>query len=125
VLLDNNTLRYTRDYIVREKFRKLKNVELVKTNCSSTKISFQDSYWIPSVEDGTISVTDVVAISYFINKYPYADLHFTGLDIEERENLFKTHPNWSGTWHRNVGGLEADYLKKQIACGRIKYLNLW
>lgn len=125
VLLDNNTLRYTRDYIVREKFRKLKNAELVKTNCSSTKLSFQDSYWLPKKEDGTIPVTDVIAISYFINKYPNTDLYFTGLDIEDRENLFKTHQNWSDTWHRNVGGLEADYLKKQIACGRIKYLDLW
>lgn len=104
-LLKENTLRfYTRQL----------NVNILN----------QEKYWIPNIEEKTIPTTDVICISYMVNKLSNAKLYLTCLDIDEREILFKTNFNWKNTWHENVGGLESDYLKSLINNNKIEYINL-
>ena len=68
--------------------------------------------------------TDVVCLSYLLNKYVFSEITVTCLDIEDREELFKTHPNWSDTRHKNVGSLERDYIKSKVAEEKLKILEL-
>lgn len=84
----------------------------------------QEKCWIPNIEEKTIPTTDVICISYMVNKFSNTKLYLTCLDINEREILFKTHSNWKNTWHENVGGLESDYLKELIKNNKIEYINL-
>ena len=84
----------------------------------------QEKYWIPNIKEKTIPTTDIICISYMVNKFPNIKLYLTCLDIDEREILFKTHSNWKNTWHENVGGLESDYLKSLINNNKIGYINL-
>ena len=94
------------------------------TQQSNLNILNQEKYWIPNKKEKTIPTTDVICISYMVNKLSNTKLYLTCLDIDEREILFKTHSNWKNGWHRNVGGLESDYLKSLINNNKIKYINL-
>ena len=94
------------------------------TDCSSINLYNIHNLWEPKKIERTIPTTDVICISYMVAKYPNIKLFFTCLDIETREQLFKTHPNWKNTWHENVGGLEADFLKKLIENKNLEYVKL-
>lgn len=90
----------------------------------TNKMSEQNILWIPTARDCTIPTTDVICISYMISKFPNTKLYLSCLDIEKREELFKTHSNWKDTWHENVGGLESNYLKELIKNNKIEYIDL-
>lgn len=102
------------------------NLPLLKDNTLRfyTQHSNDNVLWIPNIEEKTIPTTDVICISYMVNKFSNAKLYLTCLDIDEREILFKTHSNWRNTWHENAGGLETDYLKSLINTNKIEYINL-
>jgi hypothetical protein len=107
------------------------NLPLLKNNILrfyiqqlNVSILSQEKYWIPNIEEKTIPTTDVICISYMVNKFSNTKLYLTCLDIDEREILFKTHSNCKNTWHENVGGLESDYLKSLINNNKIEYINL-
>ena len=101
-----------------------KNILKFNTKWSSIDLHTQCHLWKPNASDCTIPTSDVICISYIITKFPNTKIFLTCLDIDEREVLFKTHSNWKNTWHKNVGGLEFDYLKSLINNNKIEYINL-
>ena len=124
IMIDKNSSRLVDDISL---YINLPNMTtdktLVYTQQSSTRLFDQDEYWEVD-ESCTVPTTDIVCLSYLLNKYIFSEITVTCLDIEDREELFKTHPNWSDTWHKNVGGLERDYIKNKVAEGKLKILEL-
>lgn len=100
------------------------NIQIYYTHQNSTQLCKQEKQWKATKEDRTIPTTDIVCLSYLVEKFPFSEITITGLDVEDREELFKTHSNWCNTWHRNVGGLERDYIKGLISASKIKFLEL-
>ena len=124
IMIDKNTSQLVNE---RSLYINLPNMKtdktLVYTQQSSTCLFDQDKFW--EVDSScTVHTTDIVCLSYLLNKYIFSEITITCLNIEDREELFKTHPNWSGTWHKNVGGLERDYIKSKVAEGKLKILEL-
>lgn len=125
IFFDKNSVELTKKNKVFNNLPLLKDDTLCfYTQQSSVDIFNQEKYWIPNFEEKTIPTTDVICISYMVNKLYNSKLYLTCLDINEREILFKTHSNWKNTWHRNVGGLESDYLKSLINNNKIEYIKL-
>ena len=101
-----------------------KNILKYNTKWASGDYFQKNNIWNPNEEDCTIPTTDVICVSYLTSKFSDTKLYLTCLDIEERETLFKTHSNWKGTWHENVGRLECNYLKELIKNKKIEYVEL-
>jgi hypothetical protein len=101
-----------------------KNILKFNTKWASSDYFQKNNIWNPNKEECTIPTTDVACISYLTSKFNNTKLYLTCLDIEEREKLFKSHSNWKGTWHENVGKLECNYLKELIKNKKIEYVEL-
>lgn len=101
-----------------------KNILKFNTKWASGDYFQKNNIWNPNKEECTIPTTDVSCISYLTSKFDDIKLYLTCLDIEEREKLFKSHSNWKGTWHENVGVLECNYLKELIKNKKIEYVEL-
>lgn len=93
------------------------------TRWTSTDLCNKFNLDISIESERTIPTTDVICISYMINKFPNSKLYLTCLDIEGRGKLMRTHPNWKNTWHENVGDLESNFLKSLIKNKNIEYVE--
>lgn len=124
IFTDKNSERLVTKSTIFNKLAKIKNNVLQYfTKQDSSKLFNQEKHWIID-KKSTVPTTDVICLSYFVNTLKAANIHLACLDIDEREQLFKTHPNWANTWHKNVGGLEAKYIKELIENKMIKYVEL-
>lgn len=91
-------------------------------NCS---ICERNKYWNISDKNKTVPTTFIIALSHLIDEYSDEyDIYIACTDLEGRDKLYKSNPEWSGTWHYNVGQHEEDYLKLMIKEGKIKYLDV-
>lgn len=124
IMIDKNSSKFVNERSLYMNFPKMKTDKtLVYTQQSSTSLFDQDKYWKVDVSC-TVPTTDVICLSYLLNKYIFSEITITCLDIDDREELLKTHPNWCNTWHESVGGLERDYIKSKVAEGKLKILEL-
>ena len=124
IMIDKNASKFVNEISLYMNLPKMKTDKtLIYTQQSSSRLFDQDEYWVVD-KSCTVPTTDVVCLSYLLNKYVFSEITVACLDIEDREELFKTHPNWSGTWHKNVGGLERDYINSKVAEGKLKILEL-
>lgn len=125
IFVDKQSKRFCeKNKLLKNLYKLNNNVLKFNTDCSSTNLYNTHNLWKPNKIECTIPTTDIICISYMVYKYPNTKLFFTCLDIETREQLFKTHSNWKNTWHENVGGLEADFLNKLIKNKNLEYVKL-
>lgn len=124
IMIDSNSQKFVNERSLYMNLPKMAtNKTIVYTKQSSTKLYDQDEYWVVD-RSCTVPTTDVICLSYLLNKYIFSEITVACLDIDGREELFKTHPNWKDTWHKNVGGLEKDYIMSKVAEGKLKLLEL-
>lgn len=102
------------------------NCNIIKNkNYSNCSICERNKYWNIDIKNKTIPTTFVIALSHLIDEYSDEyDIYITCTDLEGRDELYKTNPIWSNSWHCNVGQYEEDYLKLMIKEGKIKYLDI-
>lgn len=65
-------------------------------------------------------------LDYLLNTPQWMDnynITITGIDINNRSDLLMNGANWIHTTHKTVGQAEADFIKKQVKLGNIKYMN--
>lgn len=122
VMIDNNSSRLVTSTKLCDNLPMLgRGKQIWYTKQDSTRLCKQP--W-ESDETCTVPTTDIICLSYLVNKFPFSEITLACLDVEEREELFKTHSNWCNTWHKNVGGFERDYIKGLIKENKIKWLEL-
>ena len=124
IMIDKNASKFVNEISLYVNLPKMKTDKtLIYTQQSSTRLFDQDEYWKVDTSS-TVPTTDIVCLSYLLNKYIFSEITITCLDIENREELLRTHPNWCNTWHKSVGGLERDYIKNKVAKGELRILEL-
>lgn len=99
------------DYITQEQYD---NVEIIDIDKSRKGIGTK----FPT---STISVLWHLVNSHWADEY---EISITGIDIEGRDELFRTNWEWASTAHITAGKAEADYMLKLISEGKIKVLEV-
>lgn len=124
IMIDKDSSKFVNEISLYMNLPKMKTDKtLVCTQQSSTCLFDQDEYWKVDTSS-TVPTTGIVCLSYLLNNFAFSEITVTCLDIEDREELLKMHPNWCNTWHKSVGGLERDYIKSKVAEGKLKILEL-
>lgn len=98
------------EYITKEQYM---TAEIINVNASRIGIGTQ-------YPTSTISVLWYLVNSHWAYEY---DIYIFGIDIEGRDELFRSNAEWNTTTHVNAGGDEAEYMKRLIAEGKIKVLE--
>ena len=124
IMFDKQTKNFVDKHSLLQHLPILKNIDnICHTNQDAFNLYNQKELWEVNYVDN-VPTTDVICLSYLINKFQLSNIHLICLDIEERENLFRTHKNWAKTWHKNVGGLESDYIKNNINNHKLTYIDI-
>jgi hypothetical protein len=124
IMMDKQTKNFITEQSLLTNLPKIKNINnICYTNQDSFSLYNQKDLWKINYKDN-VPTTDVICLSYLLNKFQLSNIHLMCLDIDNREELFKTHKNWSKTWHKNVGGLERDYINKYISNNKLTFIDI-